>query len=258
MNRAVAETITVTSPGSAEPGSTGQRSAEVAVGENRPAARWTRLVVFGGAMLAVLLLGAALGMSLQVAAGTTGRPGASSVNVGFAQDMSVHHRQAVLMAGLARDRSTDPAIRSLAFDIETSQLEQVGRMQGWLSLWDAAAFPTGRYMTWMTDTASMPGMAHGGGTGTAAGVATMPGMASPADLERLRASNGAQFDVLFLQLMLRHHQGGVPMARYAAQHAETAQVRNLADKIVISQGAESEYLAQLITQRGAQPLPPPS
>jgi uncharacterized protein (DUF305 family) len=58
--------------------------------------------------------------------------------------------------------------------------------------------------------------------------------------------------------MLRHHQGGVSMATYAAQRAETAQVRNLADKIVDSQGAESKYLAQLIGQRGAQPLPPPS
>ena len=86
----------------------------------------------------------------------------------------------------------------------------------------------------------------------------MPGMASPTDLEQLRASSGAQFDVLFLQLMLRHHQGGVPMATYAAQHAGTAQVRNLAEKILISQGAESKYLAQLIVERGAQPLPPPS
>lgn len=210
-------------------------------------------------MLAVLLLGAALGLSLQRSSGIAAPPEAGSVDVGFAQDMSVHHRQAVLMAGLARDRSTDPVVRSIAFDIETSQLEQVGRMQGWLSLWNAAASPTDRYMTWMTDTASMPGMAHGGGGAgtTAAGAATMPGMASPADLDRLRASSGTQFDVLFLQLMLRHHQGGVPMSKYAAQHAETAQVRNLADKIAISQGAESEYLAQLIAQRGAQPLPPP-
>ncbi len=254
----MAETITETSSGSVGPGSVGPGSAEVSAGANRPVARWTRLMMFGGAVLAVLLLGAALGMSLQVAAGTTGQREAGSVDVGFAQDMSVHHRQAVLMAGLARDRSGDPAIRSIAFDIETSQLEQVGRMQGWLSLWNAAALPTGRYMTWMTDAAAMPGMAHGGGTSTTVGVATMPGMASPADLERLRASNGAQFDVLFLQLMLRHHQGGAPMARYAAQHAETAQVRNLADKMVVSQGTESEYLAQLITQRGAQPLPPPS
>ncbi|MDQ3765204.1 MAG: DUF305 domain-containing protein [Actinomycetota bacterium] len=223
----------------------------------QPAARWVRLVIYGGVVLAVLLLGAALGMSLQRGIGAPAQPEGGSVDVGFAQDMSVHHRQAVLMGGLARERSADPAIRSVAFDIETSQLEQTGRMQGWLSLWNAAALPTGRYMTWMTDATSMPGMAHGGGP-DAAGVATMPGMASPAELERLRASSGAQFDVLFLQLMLRHHQGGVPMAEYAAQHAETAQVRNLAEKIMISQSAESEYLAQLIAQRGAQPLPPPS
>ena len=250
----MAETISGTGQGDVSP-----QSTDVPAAANRPAARWTRLVVVGGAVLAVLLLGAALGMSLQGGVGALGQSEGGSVDVGFAQDMSVHHRQAVLMAGLARERSADPAIRSIAFDIENSQLEQVGRMQGWLSLWNAAALPTGRYMTWMTDTASMPGMvAHGGGIGNAVGVATMPGMASPDDLERLRASNGAQFDVLFLQLMLRHHQGGAPMARYAAQHAETAQVRNLADKMAISQGAESEYLAQLITQRGAQPLPPPS
>jgi uncharacterized protein (DUF305 family) len=247
----MAETITDTSPGGVGP-----HSAEASAVANRPAGRWTRLVVFGGVVLVVLLLGAALGMSLQRGFGSAAQPEGGVVDIGFAQDMSVHHRQAVLMAGLARDRSTDPAIRSIAFDIETNQLEQVGRMQGWLSLWDAAPVPTGRYMTWMTDT-SMPGMAHGSGSGTA-GVAAMPGMASPADLEQLRAAGGAQFDVLFLQLMLRHHQGGVPMATYTAQHTETAQVRNLAEKIFVSQGAESQYLAQLITQRGAQPLPPPS
>lgn len=251
MSHTVAETITETGPGGVDP-----HSAEVPAGTNRPAGRWTRLVVVGGAVLAVLLLGAALGMALERGFGAAAQSQGSAVDIGFAQDMSVHHRQAVLMAGLARDRSADPAIRSLAFDIETNQLEQVGRMQGWLSLWDAAPLPPGRYMTWMPDT-SMPGMAHGSGTGTA-GVATMPGMASPADLEQLRSSGGAQFDVLFLQLMLRHHQGGVPMATYTAQHAETAQVRNLAEKIIIAQGAESKYMAQLITQRGAQPLPPPS
>ena len=216
---------------------------------------WSRLAAYGGAVLVVLLLGAALGMLMQRGVGAGAQSDGGSVDVGFAQDMSVHHRQAVLMAGMARERSTDPVIQSLAFDIETSQLEQVGRMQGWLSLWNAAALPAGRYMTWMPDS-SMPGMTHGSGHGTD-GVATMPGMASPADLERLRAADGAQFDVLFLQLMLRHHQGGVPMATYAAEHAETAQVRNLAEKIIISQGAESKYMADLIAQRGAQPLPAP-
>ncbi len=235
------------------PGDVGPGRAEAPVATGR----WLRLLLGGGAMLAVLLLGAALGMSLQLMRGASAQPEGGAVDVGFAQDMSVHHRQAVLMAGLARDRSGDPAIRLIAFDIETNQLEQIGQMQGWLSLWNAAPLPIGRYMTWMTGDAAMPGMAHGSEMGTA-GVATMPGMASPADLERLRASSGAQFDVLFLQLMLRHHQGGAPMARYTAEHGETTQVRNLAEKIVVSQGAESEYLTQLITQRGAQPLPPPN
>lgn len=222
--------------------------------------RWMRVIVAGGAVLAVLLLGASLGLLVQSPGRGPAQPGATSVDVGFSQDMSVHHRQAVLMAGLARDRSTDTEIQTLAFDIERTQLEQVGRMQGWLSLWNAAPLPLGRPMSWMTDDGAMPGMAHGtrqGTNGSTAGPTTMPGMASPAELDQLRAADGTAFDVLFLQLMLRHHQGGVPMAEYAAKHAEAAQVRNLADKIVISQRAESEYLTKLITKRGAQPLPPP-
>ncbi|MCU1612312.1 MAG: hypothetical protein JWM45_4228, partial [Pseudonocardiales bacterium] len=153
-----------------DPGGVDQTSAEVAT---QPPARWIRWFVRAGVLLAVLLLGAALGMFLT---GGSAQPKGGAVDVGFAQDMSVHHRQAVLMAGLARDRSTDPAIRLIAFDIETNQLQQIGQMQGWLSLWNAAPLPTGRYMTWMADTPWMAGMAHG-----TPGVATMPGMASAAD-----------------------------------------------------------------------------
>lgn len=242
MTYAMAQTFSETDPGQIT-----ETSAEIAT---QPQARWIRWFVRASGLLAVLLFGVALGMFLT---GGSAQLKGGAVDVGFAQDMSVHHRQAVLMAGQARDRSTDPAIRLIAFDIETNQLQQIGQMQGWLSLWNAAPLPNGRYMTWMADTSSMPGMAHG----TGPGVATMPGMASAADLQRLQALSGGPFDVLFLQLMLRHHQGGTPMAQYAAEHAESPQVRNLAEKIVISQGAESDYLTQLIAQRGAQPLPAP-
>lgn len=222
----------------------------------QPAPRWMRIVMVGAAVLAVLLLGASLGMLAQLPGRGAAQPATDSVDVGFAQDMSVHHRQAVLMAGLARDRSTDPEIRALAFDIERTQLEQIGRMQGWLSLWNAPSLPTGEHMTWMAHDGSAHAAAHGGQE-PAAGVAEMPGMATAAELDQLRAAGGRDFDVLFLQLMLRHHQGGVPMAEYAAQYAETAQVRNLAEKMLISQGAESEYLGDLIVERGAQPFPSP-
>jgi uncharacterized protein (DUF305 family) len=181
------------------------------------------------------------------------------VDVGFAQDMSVHHRQAVLMAGLARDRSADPAIRLLAFDIETNQLQQIGQMQGWLSLWNAAPLPTGWYMTWMSDESmpGMSGMAHGGSS-EAAGVTTMPGMASPTDLEQLRAATGAQFDVLFLQLMLRHHQGGLPMAEYAQERAHEPYVRLLAGNMAAVQSADIINIEQMLRERGSSPLPPPA
>lgn len=221
----------------------------------RPTPRWIRPITAGTVALAVLLLGASLGLLVQLNHGPA-QPDAASVDVGFSQDMSVHHRQAVLMAGLARERSTDMEIRSLAFDIERTQLEQVGRMQGWLSLWNAAPIHAGPATSWMSDE-TMHGMAHGSGSSPTGSPTTMPGMASPAELDQLRTATGKAFDVLFLKLMLRHHQGGVPMAEYAAKHADAAQVRNLAQKILVSQTAESDYMTTLITQRGATPLPAP-
>ena len=124
-------------------GGVGAGSGEVPTTGKRPA-RWIRIILASGAVLAVLLLGAALGTALPPVGGGWAQSEGGTVDIGFAQDMSVHHRQAALMAGLARDRSADPAIRLLAFDIETNQLEQIGQMQGWLSLWNAAALPTGR------------------------------------------------------------------------------------------------------------------
>ena len=120
-------------------------------------------------------------------------------------------------------------------------------MQGWLDLWGAAPLPVGGHMAWMAD----PTHDHAAG----APVATMPGMASAADLAALRAATGQQLDVLFLQLMLRHHEGGATMLEYAAQHASVPQVRNLAAQMLSSQTAESDYLRQLLAERGAQPLP---
>lgn len=223
------------------------------VGGDSGSARWVRPVLAVAAVIGLLLIGAAGGLLI----GLPGQsavdvPGPGSVDVGFSQDMTVHHQQAVTMAAWARDRSTDPRIATLASDIETTQNSQIGRMQGWLELWGAGQLPVGGYMGWMA-------AGHGGGhDGTAAGtpVATMPGMASQADLAALRAATGEQGDTLFLQLMLRHHEGAVPMLQYAAQNAGLPQVRNLATQILKSQGAESDYLRQLLAERGAAPLPP--
>lgn len=213
-----------------------------------PRPRWTHPFVVVAAVLALLLIGATGGL-LVGRAGESAVQGAGSVDVGFLQDMSVHHAQAVTMAGWERDHTTDPQLEQLAFDIESTQNAQVGRMQGWLELWGQDDQPVGRaYMTWMTG--DMAGTSTGAG-----GAAVMPGMASDTDLKNLRAASGPKLDVLFLQLMLRHHRGGSSMLSDAAQNASRLEVRNLATQILSSQQTEAEYMTQLLTARGGTPLP---
>ncbi|TNC22076.1 DUF305 domain-containing protein [Amycolatopsis alkalitolerans] len=219
-----------------------------------PSARPTRVrpLTVGAAVVAVLLLGAALGMFLtQRALNSAERavPGDGSVEVGFAQDMSVHHLQAVTMANWARDHSTDQQVRQLAFDIQSTQQEQVGRMKGWLMLWGQPEQTPGAYMTWMREPAG-----HGMAGMQAAGDAPMPGMATNAELAKLRSLSGAELDVYFLQLMLRHHQGGAGMAQYAHDHTSVAAVKTLTQSMLDSQGAEMVLMKQMLTARNAQPL----
>ncbi|MCR6481791.1 DUF305 domain-containing protein [Amycolatopsis sp. OK19-0408] len=219
---------------------------------------WSRWVIIGGALLAVLLIGGAAGMFLTRAVddpGSTATPARGSVEVGFAQDMSTHHLQAVTMAGIARDRTTDPQIKQLAFDIERTQLEQVGRMKGWLMLWDQPEQAIGAPMGWMTE----PMQGHGGMSAPSSvnpsGGALMPGMATDKELSKLRSLSGREFDVYFLQLMLRHHEGGTSMAQYAAAHSSLPALKALVNSILISQGAEMDQIKLMLSGRGAQPLP---
>ena len=198
------------------------------------------LVVIG---VGLLLLGGGLAVALGI--GSDPEPSADSVDVGFARDMSAHHLQAVEMANLALERSTDDAVRGLAFDISSTQQNQAGRMQGWLSLW-GHSITGGEPMAWMGS--------HGHGV-SADGL--MPGMATDDDLARLRSATGEGFDVLFLQLMTRHHQGGVEMAEYAQTNAGEWAVRRLASSIIESQTGETNLMLSMLDERGAEPLPAP-
>ncbi|MDP9429772.1 MAG: DUF305 domain-containing protein [Actinomycetota bacterium] len=176
-------------------------------------------------------------------------PTADSVAAGFARDMSRHHLQGVEMANLALDRSTDPEVRQLAFDIAETQQNQVGRMQGWLALWGLP--PTGgEVMAWLGS-----GGGHAGHAMTAGG--PMPGMATEGELARLRSLSGTEFDVEFLRLMTRHHQGGREMAEYAAGHAPLPAVAGLAGTIAETQAAEATTMERMLTARGGTPLPAP-
>jgi uncharacterized protein (DUF305 family) len=221
----------------------------------------SRVLVLAAAALALLLVGGAAGIFVGMSGSSDeagSAPVPSAVDVGFAQDMSTHHLQAVQMTNWERDHTNDPTLQQLAFDLEQTQLEQIGRMKGWLSLWGEPEQGSGAdQMSWMTDHARHDGMS-GTGSGSTASGGLMPGMATQAELAQLRSRSGGRLDVRFLQLMLRHHQGGIPMAEYAVRHAGDEPVRTLAQSMVTSQDNEIALMRQLLAERGAKPLPAPS
>ena len=223
---------------------------EQTTGSDRPAPggrlRTALLAVIG---VGLLVLGSGLGLILAPALGFgDDAPAADSVDAGFARDMATHHLQAVEMANLVPERSTDPVVEQLAFDIAELQLNQAGRMQGWLSLWDVP-LTGGERMAWMTEGE------HAGHDMSTDGL--MPGMATDEELANLRSLTDTEFDVEFLRLMIRHHQGGFDMANYGAEHAELPAVRNLADKMAETQSVETTTMADMLAERGGTPLPAP-
>jgi uncharacterized protein (DUF305 family) len=121
---------------------------------------------------------------------TAGRPRHTDADVRFMQDMITHHAQAVEMTSLLKSRSTSEDMQKLAQRIELSQDDEIRMMKGWLTA-RGAALPD-------------PHAHH-----THAGL--MRGMASPEEMQRLATLKGAEFDRLFLELMIKHHQGALTM-----------------------------------------------
>jgi uncharacterized protein (DUF305 family) len=193
----------------------------------------------------VAAAGAAFGAGVLSGHATVRHPAPpTAVDIGFCQDMSVHHSQAVLMAQEAVDRSRTPAVRLIARQILVEQAQERGTITGWLTAWNAPQLPAGPPMTWMT----MSSMG-------APPVRAMPGMATQHDLDRLDAARGRRFDVLFLQLMIRHHAGGITMANDARGHAGSQAVRALAGAMAIDQAQENAVMNRLLTADGSAPLP---
>lgn len=192
---------------------------------------------------AALVAGTAIGLLLGTAVLRPSVPPEGSVEVGFARDMAVHHAQAVQMSVLVRERSNDPEVRQLALDIELTQQHQQGQMFGWLATWGLLPTSSAPPMAWA-------GGEHGamGGSGQA-----MPGLVTPAQLDRLEAASGADADVRYLALMIPHHQGGAEMAEIALREADQPAVRRLAEAVVAAQQAEVIVLEQMLAERGGPP-----
>lgn len=214
------------------------------------------LLVLGGGLLAALVALAVV-LVLQRA------PGDDSVEAGFARDMSEHHAQAVAMSLEVIQDSDSTDVDVLAYDIATSQSNQIGRMQGWLSSWDLSLARTGDRMTWMPDSMEMGSGGHTGGAMSTGRPGSpdyrpMPGMASLAEMDELDAVEGTDAEILYLQLMITHHVAGVQMARAAAEEAGDQQVVRLAEAMVAGQQSEIDLMVSMLQERDAEPREDPA
>ncbi|GIH11837.1 DUF305 domain-containing protein [Rugosimonospora africana] len=170
-------------------------------------------------------------------------PGDNSPEAGFARDMSTHHAQAVTMAMTVYPRATDTEVRQLAYDIALTQQSQIGIMQTWLKDWHLQPTGTRPKMAWMP---------NGARELTPDGL--MPGMATDAQLQELDAAKGKQVDILFCQLMLRHHLGGIHMIDELLQLSHDQDVRDLAQGMKNNQQGEVVQFQTILSRLGAQPL----
>ncbi|NES14794.1 MULTISPECIES: DUF305 domain-containing protein [Micromonospora] len=162
----------------------------------------------------------------------TPAPGASAsfgdADVMFAQMMIPHHQQAVQMAELAESRAADPELKRLAAQIKGAQAPEITTMSGWLTAW-------GRPVPSASAGHGMPEMDHG-----------MPGMMSDADMTKLAAASGTDFDRQFLTMMIAHHEGAITMAKDELAQGANPDAKALAQRIVAAQQGEIDTMRKML------------
>ncbi|MBA2283137.1 MAG: DUF305 domain-containing protein [Acidimicrobiia bacterium] len=152
----------------------------------------------------------------------------NDADIAFAQGMIPHHQQAVEMAQLATDRGEDERVLDLAARIEAAQAPEIEEMSGWLEAWGEDVPSGGAH-----------GGEHGGGD-TGSGMMTTEEMAS------LESAAGADFDRMFLEMMIGHHDGAIEMADTQAVEGEFPDAVELAQRIMTTQQSEIEEMQAVL------------
>ncbi len=174
-----------------------------------------------GVALGLVLLGTAC-------AGTEDQPAMeqpsadhNEADVAFAHGMIPHHRQAIEMSEMALGQAVSQQVKELAARIKAAQEPEISQMTGLLESWGQPVSPE-----------------HAGHGGS--------GMLPQAEMARLRQASGAEFDRLFLEGMIRHHEGAVGMAQEELDKGQNPQAKELARRIIDSQQAEIGEMRRLL------------
>jgi uncharacterized protein (DUF305 family) len=143
----------------------------------------------------------------------------SAADVMFAQMMIPHHQQAVDLGVIAENGEASPEVLALAQDISHDQTHEIEHMQAWLTAAGASEHKDHEM--------------------------AMDGMLTEAELETLKTAKGAEFDRLFWEGMIAHHEGAISMAEDVID-SKNSEVAELAASIIESQTEQIQYMKELL------------
>jgi uncharacterized protein (DUF305 family) len=155
---------------------------------------------------------------------------ATAADVAFMQGMIGHHSQAVEMVAILKAGTSRQDMRMLGLRIEVSQADEIGMMQRWL---EARGQPL-----------PSPHAHHG------PGAMLMPGMLTPEEMARLAEAKGPELDRLFLQGMIKHHEGALTMVRElfaTAGAGQEAEIFAFASDVDADQRMEIDRMRAMLT-----------
>jgi uncharacterized protein (DUF305 family) len=138
----------------------------------------------------------------------------NTADISYVQMMIEHHEQALEMARLAPDRAKSKALKGLASRISDVQGAEIDMMEGWLDEHGAKKEAAGHDHQ------------------------AMKGMATPGQMKKLAAAEGAEFDALFLDLMIAHHEGAIAMASDVKAEGNNIRAEEMADDVIATQTTE--------------------
>ena len=154
----------------------------------------------------------------------------NSADIDYVTTMIPHHQQAIVLTDLVAAKTASEQVRAIAGRIAVTQGAEIKLMSDWLTKYGKP----------------VPGAAQSGHAGHGATEhAAMPGMATPEQLNALRAANGNEFDKLFLSLMITHHQGALTMAERQLSGGVETKAQELAQDVITAQSAEVERMRTL-------------
>jgi uncharacterized protein (DUF305 family) len=163
--------------------------------------------------------------------GSTDQAEHNDQDITFAQGMIPHHQQAIDMAEMAAEKASSAEVKDLASRIQAAQDPEIQQLTDMLEKWGAPTEPT------MTGESDMPGMDHGDMSGE--------GMMTDEEMQQLEGATGAEFDRMWVQMMIKHHQGAVDMAKTELEQGSNAEAKDLAQKIIDAQEAEIKEMQGL-------------